>query len=220
MLNKYSDKDFKEFNSKLIPNISKNKILGVKMGDIRKVAKDVKRLGLDNIFFKDLPHKYHEENLLHSILISNIADIDEVFILLNDFLPYVDNWAVCDSINPKIFKKYHNEVFERIKIWINSDHEYTVRFGIVCLLQFFLDENFDEEVNNLVIGINRDEYYINMATSWYFSYALISQYDKTIWIFENRVLDKWVHNKSISKAIESYRIDDDVKEYLRMLKVK
>lgn len=220
MLNDSKDVVYKSFNSKLIPNIDKDGIIGVRVPDIRKIAKKVNDLGIGDEFLNDLPHSFFEENMLHAILLNDLHDIETLINYLDKFLPFVDNWAVCDIIKPKIFKKYPDKVFDKINEWVNSKNEYTVRFGVVCLLNFFLDDLFTDKINDIVVNIHREEYYINMAIAWYFSYALIKQYESTIKIFENMVLDKWVHNKSITKAIESYRVSEEVKNYLKGLRIK
>ena len=215
------DIKYRDFNSKLIPNIDSNKIIGVRMPILRKIGKDIYQEDYIDRFLEELPHKYHEENILHGIILTlKYKDIDILLNKLDIFLPYVDNWAITDVISPKIFKKYPDKVYSKIKIWVNSDNEYTIRFGVVSLLQFFLDEDFREEELELVKNIDSEYFYVKMAISWFYSFALIKQYDKTIKYFEDRVLDKWIHNKSIQKAIESYRISDDRKKYLRSLKIK
>lgn len=213
----YKDDKFKEFTSRLIPNISKDYIIGVKVPQIRQISKEI--YNDKTKFINELPHKYLEENILHSSLISLNKDLDDTLDNLEDFLPYVDNWIVCDTISPKVFKKDLGKVYKYIKKWIKSKDTYTVRFGIVSLLQFYLDGEFKNEYNILISKIKSDEYYINMAIAWYYSFALIKQYDTTIKLFESKTLDKWIHNKSIQKAIESYRIDDDRKKYLKSLKI-
>ena len=215
------DLEYKDFNSKLIPNIDKDKIIGVRMPVIRKIAKNIVNNNYIDEFLSELPHKYQEEKVLHGILLTmKYKNIDVLLDKLDVFLVYVDNWAITDVISPKIFKKYPDKVYDRIKIWVNSNHEYVIRFGIVSLLQFYLDDNFRLEELELVRNINSDYFYVNMAIAWFYSFALIKRYDDTIIYFENRCLDKWIHNKSIQKAIESYRISDDKKKYLRSLKIK
>ena len=212
---------YKDFNAKLIPNIDKDKIIGVRVPIIRKIAKDIINCNYIDEFLNQLPHKYHEENILHGIILSlKYNDIDILLEKLDKFLVYVDNWAITDVISPKLFKKYPDKVYNKIKKWINSSDEYTIRFGVVSLLQFYLDDNFRLEELDLVKNINSDYFYVNMAIAWFYSFALIKQYDDTIKYFENKKLDKWIHNKSIQKAIESYRISDDKKDYLRTLKIK
>ena len=179
-----------------------------------------KRQGFRGIS-KELPHKYYEENNLHAYLIENIAKtFEEAVMLTEKFLPYVDNWATCDTFSPKAFKKDLNALYDKTLEWMNSSHVYTVRYGIVTQLQHFLDVEFRKEMLDIMAEIHTEEYYINMAIAWYYSFALIKQYTATIPLFEERRLDKWVHNKSLQKAIESYRIDKETKDYLRSLKIK
>lgn len=221
ILEKYQDLEYKEFTSKLIPNISKDKIIGVRIPILRTIAKDIKDNPYIDDFLNELPHKYHEENLLHGILLpTKYKNIDTLLEKLDGFLIYVDNWAITDIISPKIFKKYLDKVYNKIKIWLDSNHEYVVRFAIVSLLQFYLDENFKIEELELVKNINSNYFYVNMAISWFYSIALVKQWNCTIKYFENRNLNKWIHNKSIQKACESYRISDSRKEYLRSLRIK
>ena len=220
-LKELSSEKYKSFTAKLIPNISMDKILGVRIPDIRKLAKEIKNEDYIDEFLLELPHKYQEENQLHGILLSiKYKDIDILISKLDEFLKYVDNWAVCDIINPKLFKKYPDIVYDKIREWLNSNNEYMIRFGIVSLLQFYLDDNFRLDELKLVTSVKYDSYYVNMASAWFYSFALIKQWDKTISLFEKKELDKWIHNKSIQKAIESYRISEDRKKYLRSLKIK
>ena len=216
-----SNTKYRDFSAKLIPNIASDKIMGVKIPDIRKLAKEIKSEDYIEAFLNELPHKYQEENLLHGILLSiKYKDIDVLLNKLDVFLEYADNWVVTDIISPKIFEKYPNETYEYILKWINSNEEYKIRFGVVSLLQFYLDDNFNKEILNVVREIKYDSYYVNMAISWFYSFALIKQYDATIKLFESKKLDKWIHNKSIQKAIESYRINEEQKDYLRSLKIR
>ncbi len=216
---KIKDDKYKEFTSKLLPNIPKDSVIGVKIPDIKKYAKEYYKDDESKLFLKTLPHKYLEENLLHGQLISLNKNFDEVVELLDNFLPYVDNWSVCDTIKPNIVKKYPKEFLKHLKKWIKSKEEYRVRFAIVALLTYYLDDNFTVEINELVLNIKSDKYYINMARAWYFSFALIKQYDKTIYIFENKLLDEWTNNKSIQKARESFRVSTLHKEVLLKYKV-
>ena len=215
------DLEYRDFNSRLIPNISKNKIIGVRIPKIREIAKKIINDDYIDLFLDELPHKYQEENILHGMILTlKYKDIDMLLEKLDIFLKYVDNWAVVDTISPKLFKKYPDKVYDRIKIWLESDYEYVVRFGVVTLLQFYLDDNFRLEELELIKNIDSNYFYVNMAIAWFYSFALIKQYDSTIKYFEDRVLDKWIHNKSIQKSIESYRISDDRKNYLRSLRIK
>jgi len=221
LLFSYQDLEYRDFNGRLIPNIDKDKIIGVRMPIIRKIARDIYDNEYIDDFLEELPHKYQEENILHGIILSlKYKDIDILLDKLDRFLVYEDNWAITDVISPKLFKKYPDRVYEHIKIWISSNKEYVIRFGVVTLLQFYLDGNFRLDELDLVKNINSNYFYVNMAIAWFYSFALIKQYDSTIKYFEDRVLCKWIHNKSIQKAIDSYRISDDRKNYLRILKIK
>ena len=215
------DLKYREFKGKSIPNIDKDNIIGVRIPIIRKIVKEIYQEDYISKFLDELPHKYHEENLLHGLILSiKYQDIDFLLSKLDSFLPYVDNWEVTDIISPKLFKKYPDKVYEKIKEWLNSDKVYVIRFAVVSLLQFYLDDNFKIEELELVNNIKNDDYYVKMAIAWFYSFALIKQYDITIKYFENRKLNKWIHNKALQKAIESYRISDLVKEYLRSLKIR
>ena len=215
------DIKYREFNSKLIPNIDKDRVIGVRTPDIKKLAKEIKNEEYIDSFLNELPHYYQEENILHGLLIADrYNDIDILLNKIDEFLVYVDNWAISDIIKPKLFKKYPDKVYDKIKEWLNSKNEYMVRYGVVSLLSFYLDDNYRKEELELVKNIKYDSYYVNMAIAWFYSFALIKQYDDTIEYFKNRKLNTWIHNKSIQKAIESYRISEDKKEYLRGLKIK
>ncbi|NLC48227.1 MAG: DNA alkylation repair protein [Tenericutes bacterium] len=218
-LKSFKDDNYARFNSKLIPNINSNTIIGVRIPQLRKYCNEIIKNDLSVSFMNNLPHKYHEENILHALIINSCNDLDTTIMYLNKFLPYVDNWAVCDSIKPLIFKKDLKKVYENIKLWLKSSDIYSVRFAIVTLLTFYLDEKFDIKYNSDVANVQTNEYYIKMAMAWYFSYALIKQYETTIKLFESKTLDKWIHNKSIQKARESYRISSKKKEYLNTLKI-
>lgn len=214
------DLKYRDFNAKLIPGTEKERIIGVRTPDLRKYAKKLYKSGEWKEFVRELPHTYHEENALHGYILGEIkTDYEEMMEELERFLPYVENWAVCDTISPKIFRKYPDRVYEKIQQWVKSGHVYTVRFGVVTLLQFFLDENFDPQMLELAAGIHREEYYIKIAVAWYFSTALAKQYEAALPLLESRTLDPWIQNKTIQKAIESYRIREEQKQYLRTLKV-
>lgn len=219
LLNKNCDLKYKEFSFGLIPNISKDSIIGVRIPLIRKIEKELS-YEEKKIFLNELPHKYLEENILHSIIISNLKNIDDCIYELNRFLDYVDNWSVCDTLICKILVTDLDKTFKFIDTCLKSKSIYRIRFCFVCMLRYFINDEYINRCNKLCISYKTEEYYINMAIAWYFSYALINQYDKTIYIFENKLLDKWLHNKSIQKAIESYRISNDKKNYLKGLRIK
>lgn len=212
------DDAYKEFQSKLVPNISKDTILGIKTPKLRKIAKEVFESENKETFLNSLPHNYYEENLIHFFVISIIKDFDECIKKVEEFLPYVDCWPVSDQATPKSFKKNHDQLLPYIKKWINSKHVYTARFGIRMLMNEYLNNDFKEEYLEWVSSKNGDDYYLKMMVAWYFATALAKQYDATIKYIENRCLDPWVHQKTIQKALESYRISDEHKEYLRKLK--
>ena len=216
------DENYRRFHAKLIPDIPIDNIIGVRTPVLRKYAKEVAKLPEANIFLESLPHSYYEENNLHGALLSLLYPKDIIAFMeqLERFLPYVDNWATCDMLSPKIFKKHLPYVYERVQKWLQSDAVYTIRFGIVTLLGFYLDDAFEPEMLQLVANVRSEEYYVNMAVAWYFSLALVKQYDATLPYIQNRVLEPWTHNKSIQKAIESRRIPQETKAYLRGLKIR
>ena len=214
------DLKYKEFSSKLIPTVNPDAIIGVRAPDLRKFAKDYSKTPEALEFLKILPHTYFEENNLHGFLIETIKDYDAAVTAVDMFLPYIDNWATCDLMSPKVFKKHLPELYEKIRVWLKSDKTYTVRFGIGMLMSFYLDEHFKSEMLDLIAGVRSKEYYINMMIAWYFATVLAKQYDAALPYIQNQRLDKWTHNKAIQKAIESYRISDESKSYLRTLKIK
>ena len=214
------DEEYQAFQSKLIPNVDSDYFIGVRTPVLRKYAKELLKTGDVSSFLNELPHEYFDENQLHAFIISGIKDFDECIKELERFLPYINNWATCDQLSPKCFAKNKTELLKYIYKWIKSDETYTVRFAIGMLMSHFLDDEFDEKYLRLVAGVKSDEYYINMMIAWYFATALAKQYESTLPFIENKVLDKWTHNKAIQKAIESYRITDEQKAYLRTLKVK
>lgn len=216
---KLQDIKYKEFQSKLVPNIDPNTIIGIRTPELRELSKRVIKDDYKS-FLNELPHKYYEENLLHFFIIAMIKDFDECINEVEKFLPYVDCWPVCDQSSPKVFKKNHELLLPYIKKWISSNHVYTARFGIRILMNEFLDKDFKKENLDIVAKKKGEDYYLKMMVAWYFATALAKQYDATIPYIENKKLDTWVHNKSIQKAIESYRVTDEHKEYLKGLKVK
>jgi 3-methyladenine DNA glycosylase AlkD len=214
------DAEYKNFHSRLIPTVNPDTVIGVRTPVLRKFAKEIsKEKGIED-FFKLLPHDYYEENNLHGFLIETIKDYDTVIHMLNEFLPYVDNWATCDLISPKIFKKHLTELYPEIKNWLMSGHTYTIRFGIEMLMTFYLGDEFCGEILNLVTAVHTEEYYVRMMIAWFFATALVKQYDAALPVIQEQRLEKWTHNKAIQKAVESYRISDEHKTYLRSLKVK
>lgn len=224
------DVGYRDFHSKLMPNIDREKVIGVRTPALRALAKRLYREDPDRArrFMAQLPHTYYEQNNLHGFLIAQAAKTpEEALDMIDDFLPYVDNWATCDLLPPKIFKKDLPQVRTRIMPWLTLPQEpqelqvYRVRFALVCLLSFFLEpDSFAPSDLRRIAAIRTDEYYINMAIAWYYSFALIKQYDSAIALFTDGSLTPWVHNKSIQKAVESYRIDEEKKAYLRSLRRK
>ena len=217
---KLQDKKYRDFQVKLIPGSSIDKMIGVRTPDLRKYSKKLIKENNYKDFLDELPHNYFDENQLHAFILSEIKDYNECINYINKFLPYVDNWATCDQMSPKVFKKNKDKLLLEIKKWLKSKDTYTIRFGIGMLMQHFLDEDFKKDYLKLVSKIKSNEYYINMMIAWYFATALAKQYKETIPYLEDKILDKWTHNKTIQKAIESYRITAEQKEYLRSLKIK
>ena len=215
---KLQDKQYRDFQAKLIPSVDLDNIIGVRTPKIRDYAKSLIKSNQYLPFLEYLPHKYFDENQLHAFIISELKDYDQCILYINKFLPYVDNWATCDQMAPKVFKKHHDKLLKQIKTWIKSTDTYTIRFGIGMLMQHYLDGDFKPEYLKLVAEIRSSEYYVNMMIAWYFATALAKQYDFAIQFIENKKLDPWTHNRVIQKAIESYRILPEQKEYLRSLK--
>ena len=212
------DDEYKKFQAKLVPNIPPETILGVRTPKMRKIAGEVFKSDYKDEFLSDLPHKYYEENLIHFFVLAMIKDFDECVRLVEIFLPYIDCWPVSDQATPKSFKKNHKKLLPYIKKWISSQHTYTARFGIRMLMNEFLGEDFKEEYLELVASKKSEEYYLKMMIAWYFATALAKRYDETLPYIENHVLDEWTHRKAIQKAVESYRVTDEHKEYLKSLR--
>ena len=211
----YQDEKYKEFQSKLVPNIDKKTIIGVRTPQIRKIVKEMFGTSEATIFLQTLPHQYYEENLIHFFLISKIKDFNECVKEVEEFLPYINCWPVCDQATPLIFKKNHDRLLPLIKKWINSNHIYTARFGIRILMNEFLNDDFKEEYLEWVSSVSGDDYYLKMMVAWFFATALAKQYNSTIKYIKNRCLDPWIHQKTIQKAVESCRVSDEHKEYLK-----
>lgn len=216
---KNQDEKYRDFQAKLLPTVNSQSVIGVRTPILRAFAKNLYKENDFSDFLNDLPHKYFDENQLHAFLISEIKDFDFCIEELNKFLPFVDNWATCDQMSPKVFKKHKKELLEQIKIWILSEKTYTVRFAVGMLMQHFLDEDFSLEFPKMILKIRSEEYYVKMMVAWYFATALAKQYDAVLPFLENKSLEKWTHNKAIQKALESYRVSDEQKKYLRTLKV-
>lgn len=213
-----SDNEYKKFHSALMPTVEKESILGIRVPNLRKYAKQLFKVGGYEPFLEKLPHKYYEENNLHAFLIEQIKDFDEAIKKTEEFLPYIDNWATCDMFTPIVFKKNKKKLLPFIKKWLKSDKTYTVRYGVKLLMALYLDEDFNEEHMELLCSIKTEEYYINMAIAWYFATALAKQEKSALKYIENNRLGVWVHNKSIQKAIESKRISPEMKKHLKKQK--
>lgn len=212
------DVEYQAFQCKLMPTVEPDSVIGVRMPQLRQFAKEIAKREDIGDFLEQLPHQYYEENNLHGLIVEAMKDYDLCIAQLDRFLPYVNNWATCDMMSPKIFKKHLSQLLQPIQRWMAAEDVYMVRFGIGMLMKFYLDDAFEPEYLEWVAAIQSDEYYINMMIAWYFATALAKQYDSTIPFLEKRQLSTWVHNKTIQKAIESYRIKDDQKTYLRTLR--
>ncbi len=217
---KLQDLKYRDFQGGLIPGTELDYMIGVRTPELRKLAKTYAKNENVAEFLKDVPHKYFDENQLHAFIVSEIKDFNLCIEEVNSFLPYVDNWATCDQMSPKVFKKNKKELLNYIEKWMDSKETYTIRFAIGMLMQHFLDEDFDEKYMDRISKVRSEEYYVNMMIAWYFATALAKQYDAAIPYIQEKKLDTWTHNKTIQKAVESYRIDSDTKEYLRSLKIK
>ena len=213
------DEKYRQFNSKLMPTVDPQTVIGVRTPELRKFAKELVKADDIDAFLNALPHRYFEENQLHAFILSELKDYQKCMDGVCAFLPYINNWATCDQLSPKVFKKHRTALLLAIRQWMKSEHTYTVRFGIGTLMQHYLDEDFDIEYPGWVSEIRSDEYYINMMIAWYFATALAKQYDSVIPFITGRKLDVWTHNKTIQKAIESYRITDAQKDFLRTQKI-
>lgn len=209
------DEEYRDFHSKLVPNIPKEDVIGIRVPVLRKFAKEFAKSDEKEKFLKELPHRYYEENNLHMMLLVEMKDYDGCMQEMERFLPYINNWATCDFPAPKCFEKHKKDVLEHIKIWIKSSQTYTVRYAIGMLMRLFLEDDFSAEYPQMVAEVSSEEYYINMMIAWYFATALAKQWDAVIPYIEQRKLSPWVHRKTIQKAVESYRITPGQKEYLK-----
>ena len=209
---------YRDFQAKLMPTVDKSTIIGVRTPELRKLAKEYAKREEIGAFLDKLPHKYYDENNLHGFLLCEEKDFTRVIARLDAFLPYIDNWATCDLLSPKVFKKHRSELLPHIRRWLASDQVYTVRFGIEMLMSHYLDEDFAPEYLDSVAAVESEEYYVNMMIAWYFATALAKQYTAALPILLEQRLAPWTHNKTIQKAVESYRITPEQKAYLRTLK--
>lgn len=219
------DEKYRDFQIKLVPGITKEQMIGIRTPDLRALAKEIAATSeTASAFLQELPHKYFEENLIHFFIVALIKDFDECISQVEKFLPYVDCWPVCDQASPKVFKKNHEKLLSLVKNWISSDHIYTSRYGMRILMNEFLGEDFKTEYADLVVSrMSRkgeaEDYYLKMMAAWYFATALAKNWDQVLPFIEQHKLDPWTHNKAIQKALESFRVSDEHKEYLRKLKV-
>ncbi len=212
------DESYRDFQAKLVPNIPAETIIGVRTPDMRRIAKEVFAGDERDRFLAELPHRYYEENLVHFFVIAMIKDFDECVRAVELFLPYIDCWPVSDQATPVSFKKHHDKLLPYIKKWIASPHVYTARFGIRMLMTEYLGEDFKAEYLELASSNHGGDYYLKMMVAWFFATALAQKYNETIGYIEQRRLDEWVHNKAIQKALESYRVSEEHKQYLRSLR--
>ena len=214
------DTAYRDFQSKILPTVDAKTAIGVRTPELRRLGKRLVKRDDIGLFLDDLPHTYFDENQLHAFIVSELRDYEACLQEVERFLPYVDNWATCDQMSPKVFRKHHAELLGPIRRWIASDATYTVRFGVGMLMEHYLDDDFDPDYLDTVAAVKSEEYYVRMMVAWYFATALAKQYDATIPYVESRRLEPWTHNKAIQKAIESRRISPETKDYLRGLKVK
>ncbi len=212
------DEGYRDFHSKLIPNIDPARVIGVRTPQLRAYAKELHETDAAQTFLSELPHKYYEENNLHAFLIGQMRQPARVFSHLELFLPHIDNWATCDALRPKVFKRCRPELLTHIFIWLESEHTYTVRFALEMLMIHFLDESFEPSFLELAAAVQEEDYYVRMMVAWYFATALAEQYESAVPYLEERRLERWTHNKTIQKAIESYRITPEQKSFLRTLR--
>ncbi len=215
-----SESEYAGFQARVVPNIERNTIIGVRVPKLRSMASQLTKSSEYDDFIKGLPHNYYEENIIHAVIISKVKDYRTAVEMADGFLPFVDNWAVCDTMRPKAFEKHPDGLTDDIKRWISSDEEYTVRFGVDILMTYYLDDEFNPEHLRLVSDIKSDKYYVKMMIAWYFATALAKQWDLTVPVIEQCCLSDWIHNKTIQKACESFRIEPEKKAYLKGLKIK
>lgn len=214
------DPGYRDFHAKLLPTVDKERLIGVRTPVLRTFVKKFGKTEEAIVFLKALPHQYYEENNLHGLLLEQIRDYDRCMEEIERFLPFIDNWATCDMLALRVVKKHLDIFINEIYRWIGSDRTYTIRFGISMLMKYYLEDEFRMEYPKKVAQIHSEEYYVNMMRAWYFATALAKQYDRILPFLEERRLDTWTHNKTIQKAIESYRITPEQKEYLRTLKMR
>lgn len=214
------DAGYRDFQTRLIPSADPDSVIGVRTPELRRFAKELVKREESGTFLDDLPHRYFDENQLHAFILSEMKDYEKCVERVNRFLPYTDNWATCDQMSPKVFRKHRKELQEEIRKWIRSDRTYTIRFGTGMLMEHFLDGDFRPEYLELAASVRSEEYYVNMMTAWFFATALAKQYEAALPFLEEQRLDVWTHNMTIRKAAESFRVAPEHKAYLKTLKRK
>ena len=214
------DEKYRDFQIKLIPTVDPDKMIGVRTPDLRSLAKEFAKREDISEFLEDLPHGYFDENQLHAFILSGMKDYGRCIEGVCAFLPFINNWATCDQLSPKVFRKHKEDLLRHIRKWIASGDTYTVRFGAGMLMEHFLGDDFETEHAEMVAGIESEEYYVNMMRAWYFATALAKNWDEVLPFIEERRLDAWTHNKAIQKSVESRRITDEQKVYLKSLRLK
>ena len=221
ILFKYQDPQYADFSAKLVPTLPRESFIGIRSPNYKLVLKELKTLPPDvaNDFLKDLPHQYHEENCLHIALINKTKNYDECLAALENFLPYINSWAVSDGLNPPVLKKNKQLLLPKLEQWIRADSPFTKRVGMLLLMKYFLDDDYKPEYLELPASIRSDEYYVNMMTAWLFAEALVKQWETALPFIQNKKLAPWTHNKAIQKACESFRVSDEHKEYLKTLRI-
>ncbi len=217
-LHAMQDTKYQAFQCKLLPTVDPETVIGIRTPALRKLAKTLAGSPEAEEFLRSLPHRYYDENNLHSFLLCSIRDFDTCIEALDRFLPYVDNWATCDQLNPAVLAKHPDQLLPHIRRYMSSTHTYTIRFGIELLMRYYLDELFRPEYLTMVAQIRSEEYYVNIMCAWYFATALAKQYEAALPYITNRQLPRWVHNKTIQKAVESYRVSPEQKAFLKTLK--
>lgn len=210
---------YRDFTAKLIPTVDPSVIIGVRVPLMRALVRKLAGTPEADAFLREIPHLYYEENTLHGILIGRIGEYERTIEAIDRFLPYVDNWATCDTMSPKVFGKHHAELASKIPEWIHSDHAYTIRFGVGMRMAHFLGEDYDPSIAEEAASIASDDYYVKMMVAWFFATALAVRYDDILPVLESERLPAWTHNKTIQKAVESYRITDEQKRYLKTLRI-
>lgn len=212
------DDAYRSFQAKLVPNVAPEKIVGVRTPALRRIAKELFVSPERGRFLSELPHEYYEENLIHFFVISMMKEFDACMEAVEAFLPYVDCWPVSDQATPGAFRKNHEKLLPYVRKWIASEHVYTARFGLRMLMNEFLGADFKEEYLELAASASGEDYYLKMMIAWFFATALAKRCDETLPYFERRSLDEWTHKKAIQKAVESFRVPDERKEYLKRLR--